>query len=211
MQVDANTGLLLIAIGVVLCLIIMGSRNRYMQHLLKSKIIIDKAGCWIWQGYISKSGYGQISIKKKSYKAHRLSYQEFKGSIPAGLEIDHLCRVRNCINPGHLEAVTKKENILRGTSFAATNAKKATCPLGHTYDHKTVSGRVCSTCVKKKSATWRITNKEKENKKRRVRYKKNRDQEVESRRTHYLKNRDAILAKKRADYRRAKFSLEKEL
>jgi hypothetical protein len=87
--------------------------------------------CWEWTGSISTNGYGQITYNRKAWKAHRLSYAAFSGTVPEGKEIDHLCRNRRCVNPQHLEAVSKKTNILRGISFSAENARKETCPAGH--------------------------------------------------------------------------------
>ena len=75
-------------------------------------------GCWVWFGaQCTPNGYGQLyitvdGVKKKLY-VHRVAYELVIGNIPDGLEIDHLCRVRNCVNPDHLEAVTHRENILR--------------------------------------------------------------------------------------------------
>ena len=79
--------------------------------------------------------------------AHRAAYELFVGPIPSGYEIDHLCRVRDCVNPDHLEAVTRRENLLRGDTFAATHAAKTECPRGHPYDTITAQGaRRCSIC-----------------------------------------------------------------
>lgn len=85
-------------------------------------------GCWLWLGSVHKAiGYGTVSIgrhpisgKKTSEYAHRISHELFKGPIPVGLQIDHICRVRRCVNPSHLEAVSQAENIRRG--FAARKA-----------------------------------------------------------------------------------------
>ena len=66
--------------------------------------------CWIWQGFIDDRGYGQAG---RNTGAHRALYEEHVGPIPDGLEIDHLCRVTACVNPGHLEPVTRQENMRR--------------------------------------------------------------------------------------------------
>lgn len=95
-------------------------------------------GCWEWLRYVDKAGYGHCAYKGKSMGAHRAYYQMHKGEIPAGLQIDHLCRNRKCVNPKHLEAVTKRENFLRGISPAAWNARKTTCPKGHPYSYSEV-------------------------------------------------------------------------
>lgn len=70
-------------------------------------------GCWLWAGAPGKNGYGRISVENTVRYAHRVSYETFVGPIPQGLTIDHLCRVRMCINPGHLEPVTLAENTRR--------------------------------------------------------------------------------------------------
>ena len=89
-----------------------------LKQYLKDRIIIDENGCWIWQNYIDKSkqkkghgGYGIAWYYKKLWKAHRLSYTAFKGSIPKGLYVCHHCDVRNCINPDHLFLATQKDNV----------------------------------------------------------------------------------------------------
>jgi hypothetical protein len=86
-------------------------------------------GCWIWWGRCTEDGYGMFGTPYK--RAHRVAYEIFKGAIPDGLQIDHLCRVRRCVNPEHLEAVTSKENTLRGETITGLNAQKTHCPQGH--------------------------------------------------------------------------------
>jgi hypothetical protein len=68
---------------------------------------------WLWNGFANKSGYGIVNLNDSKYYAHRVFYTIFIDSIPEGLHIDHLCRVRNCVNPAHLEAVTQLENNMR--------------------------------------------------------------------------------------------------
>lgn len=78
--------------------------------------INPKTGCWIYTLSIDKGGYGVFHAKgeRKSLRAHRYFYEKYRGPIPKGLDIDHLCRNRNCVNPDHLEPVTRSENIKRG-------------------------------------------------------------------------------------------------
>jgi hypothetical protein len=89
--------------------------------------------CWPWPGQLNHNGYGTLTISSKTMRAHRFVYAWAKGPIPEGCEVDHLCRQRNCVNPDHLEPVTKRENVLRGESFSAINARKTHCVNGHEY------------------------------------------------------------------------------
>lgn len=88
------------------------------------------SGCWFWMGLIGKDGYGRINGRR----AHTVSYVIHRGPIPIGLEPDHLCRARSCVNPWHLEPVTHRENVLRGMAPSALNAKKMSCLRGHPLD-----------------------------------------------------------------------------
>lgn len=102
----------------------------------------DANGCWQWLGNKKKprgkaDGYGTFCLKlarnryAKAALAHRVSFVLFRGAIPAGMTLDHLCRNRACVNPAHLEPVTHKANCLRGESPWARNAIKTMCPKGH--------------------------------------------------------------------------------
>ena len=97
----------------------------------------DLGECWVWTASKQGNGYGKIGSGGRGGKdrpAHRVSYELLVGEIPAGLELDHLCKVILCVNPKHLEPVTPRENKLRGTSPSAIHAKKTHCPRGHEYD-----------------------------------------------------------------------------
>jgi hypothetical protein len=109
--------------------------------------------CWLWTAKCNNRGYGMFGMGGKMRPAHRVAYELWIGLIPEGLDIDHLCAVRHCVNPSHLEAVTHRENLLRGSGFAAVNAAKTHCPHGHeytpenTYHNPNVNGgRICRTC-----------------------------------------------------------------
>ena len=80
--------------------------------------------CWIWSGTLNNKGYGRVAIAGKGQYAHRAMYEQEVGPIPDGYEIDHLCRVRACINPAHLEAVTHSENLRRGHGTKLTDAQR---------------------------------------------------------------------------------------
>jgi hypothetical protein len=106
--------------------------------------------CLVPIGY-KHQGYSTIGVKTDSgwtvKRAHRFVYENTVGLIPDGLVLDHLCRNRACINPGHLEPVTIRENILRGNGLASANHKKERCPQGHNYSRRNPRGdRVCLTC-----------------------------------------------------------------
>lgn len=84
-----------------------------VEKLLTKAVGDVETHCWIWQGALSNKGYGQICTDR-TRSAHRVSYETFVGPVPLGMQLDHLCRNRACINPGHLEPVTAKENQQRG-------------------------------------------------------------------------------------------------
>lgn len=116
---------------------------------------VNKSGeCWLWTGSIDKYGYGEFWFDGRTQRAHRVSHMLFVGSIPSGLQVDHGCRVRSCVNPAHLEAVTQKINIQRGMAGKASAVKqlaKTHCPKKHEYTEEntrlTKSGhRVCREC-----------------------------------------------------------------
>jgi hypothetical protein len=80
---------------------------RFLDH-----VVIQPGDCWLWSGHVSSTGYGYFRYET-SYHAHIAAHRLFKGPIPEGYHIDHLCRVRHCVNPDHLEAVTPSQNQLR--------------------------------------------------------------------------------------------------
>lgn len=95
--------------------------------------IVDKislnheSGCWIWDGSLSGNGYGYVKIRGKMRLVHKVIYEAFKGPVPSHLEIDHICRLRYCVNPSHLEAVDNAENQRR-------KPKRTHCRNGHCYE-----------------------------------------------------------------------------
>lgn len=92
--------------------------------------------CWPWKAGKIPGGYGAVWDKRidNNRLAHRTAYEMLVGPVPDGLEIDHLCRNRACVNPNHMEVVTAKENVLRGIGISAQNARKTHCKNGHPFD-----------------------------------------------------------------------------
>lgn len=96
--------------------------------------IADDEGCWIWTGALNASGYGTFNPDRNKVYAHRWSYEHHVSPIPDGLDLDHLCRTPSCVNPWHLEPVTRRVNQRRGDTFAATYAATTHCVNGHAFD-----------------------------------------------------------------------------
>lgn len=124
-----------------------------LRDRIRAKVVVDAAGCWIWQGYLIPNGYARISVGGLRMYAHRASYEAFVGPIPNGLEIDHLCRVRHCANPEHLEPVTREMNVRRGISAEVNRQRHAArthCKRGHPFDEDNTKrkprGRSCRAC-----------------------------------------------------------------
>lgn len=104
------------------------------SHIARFWTKVDKtSSCWNWIGSDTGRGYGSFWDGNKCVRAHRWSYERFVGQIPGGLTIDHLCRNTLCVNPKHLEPVTQWENMMRGNSIQAKNARKTHCKRGHEF------------------------------------------------------------------------------
>lgn len=115
------------------------------------KVEKQEGGCWLWLSTITRDGYGHFWLQGKLVSAHRFAYELLVGPIPSGLTLDHLCRVRACVKPEHLEPVTVRDNVLRGNGHSALNAQKTQCPQGHQYDLFNTylipsGGRGCRAC-----------------------------------------------------------------
>jgi len=109
--------------------------------------------CWLWLGHINPNGYAQWKIEKtsKAELVHRIAYRLMHGEIDNTLQLDHLCKIRHCVNPDHLEQVTAKENNARSTSPTARNRLKTHCKHGHAFDEANThirpnGGRSCRIC-----------------------------------------------------------------
>ena len=118
------------------------------------------SGCLIYSGETCL-GYGRFTHNGRRYQAHRFAYELARGPIPSGLVIDHLCRVKACCNPDHLDAVTQRTNVLRGFTVPAKHAAKTHCPHGHPYDQENTitikrNGHHKRICRKCKNAAERL-------------------------------------------------------
>ena len=116
------------------------------------------SGCWLWMAQLSDKGYGAIKVNGRPRRAHRICYEEIVGPIPDGLHLDHLCRVRCCVNPRHLEPVTLQENLARGLdnsrsreTYRTNMAARTHCLRGHEYNSKNTTAyngkRQCRVCA----------------------------------------------------------------
>jgi len=119
--------------------------------------------CWTWTGAVSNRSYGSIFYQGRMQKAHRVMWELNFGPVPKGLELDHLCRNRLCINPNHLEPVTRAENLARGIQ-SNQNIGKSHCIRGHEFNaentrYKPGNGhRVCKECMRMHVRNWRTRN-----------------------------------------------------
>lgn len=132
--------------------------DEFLERFLLGFSPEPMSGCWIWLKSLTPSGYGQVSFQGRATVAHRVSYQIFIGPIPEGLTLDHLCRVRCCINPSHVEPVSRGENVRRGDAGLARGLQlrsRTICPQGHEYagrnlivkvDRNGIAHRSCRTC-----------------------------------------------------------------
>ena len=122
---------------------------------------VDASGdCWEWTGRLTPAGYGDLPVKIDgkwcNRRAHRLVWVALVGPIQDGLTPDHLCRVRHCVNPDHLEWVTDRVNILRGYGISAGNARKTACKRGHSdWWIRSNGQRQCRQCKRMRDAERR--------------------------------------------------------
>lgn len=113
------------------------------QDRFNAKIWKTLYGCWEWRGCKSIDGYGRYGKKL----AHRVAWEKERGQVSAGLEIDHRCRNRACVNPDHMEAVDHKTNIDRGIGERMLAHRRGECLAGHAMSDNNISGHQCRICL----------------------------------------------------------------
>jgi HNH endonuclease len=164
------------------------SAGGFRERLLSRAIVNPETSCWEWAGCKDQWGYGYIKDDGRMVRVHRAAYEMWFGPIPGGLEIDHLCFVRHCLNPDHLEAVPGLVNIMRSNAAGAINARKTRCDSGHEFTESNTyidpSGK--RACVECKQARARES------------YAANPEKEARRRTDHRARNLESVRARERA-------------
>lgn len=145
--------------------------------------------CWFWDAYRNHEGYGSYhGPDGVRTTAHRIAWVLTGRTIPDGYHLDHLCRVRECVNPAHLDPVTPRENALRGNTLQAANAAKTHCPVGHPLDGERGDGsRYCRACNRARNNAYRAEHLEASRARDRVKA-----------RVYYAAHRDEVRERQRA-------------
>ena len=138
--------------------------TRIQKWISEGKIAESQSGCWLWQGPLLPTGYASVGMsskavgeyvpgKSRNVRLHRWMYELHRANIPHGLDLDHLCRVRHCINPWHLEPVTRSVNLRRAVGIGSQWSSRTACSRGHAYTPENTrvdkqGHRVCRTCAR---------------------------------------------------------------
>lgn len=127
-------------------------RRNTIEDVLSRIVINQKTGCHIWTGPKTWNGYGQVRFNNRWSMVHRVIWEHFRGPIPEGMQIDHLCAVEPCCNVEHLRVVTPQENVLANTcnSIGAQNSRKTECPTcGGAFSFWPNGYRYCKPCMRR--------------------------------------------------------------
>ena len=131
------------------------------RFMLKVQKGVSPDDCWLWLGHIARHGYGTFGMEGSEFLAHRAAYLLLVGEIPGGLDLDHLCCTHTCVNPEHLEPVTRGENSRRGGP--SIGARSEACANGHKWTPENTlrygpeQRRYCRTCqlARGRETYWR--------------------------------------------------------
>lgn len=140
--------------------------NSDVMDRIWARVTADDNGCWIYASN-HPDGYGRVRVGKRSRAAHLLTYEQMIGDIPDGLQLDHLCRNRSCVNPYHLDPVTQSVNSLRSPIVGRANSRKTHCKRGHEFTPENTGyakqsggrgiARRCRTCARDASRERRVS------------------------------------------------------
>lgn len=138
----------------------VGRRSTLAAKLRFYSFVDEATGCWNWRGGVAGNGYGSVRVPHgPQMGAHRAAWIVANGPVPDGLQIDHLCRNPLCINPAHLEAVSPRENTIRGDAPSARHLRQTHCVNGHPFDEVNTRidrrGRTCRACHRERTAKAR--------------------------------------------------------
>ena len=129
------------------------TRRSLLERFEEKYMPEPNSGCWLWLASTNGHGYGQLAASPSRPRgAHRIAYELFRGPIPPNMTLDHLCRVRSCVNPAHLEAVPLRVNLIRGNGWSGRKARQTHCLRGHLLAAPNLNttkdgGRQCRTCT----------------------------------------------------------------